>query len=257
MNANTLYLITRGDDCGSNATANLAIMEACREGVLRNVSLMATGDSIEEAANQFIGMEQVCFGVHLTVNAEWDDVRWGPVAPIASVSTLVDAQGYFYTTPESMKQAGAKLDEVFIEMDAQVSRLRGLGFPIAYADEHMLFGRVFEEYEERFDQWCRSHGVINFRRMPHRLSTVDTTGMDRVEQLIAQLEAAPPGLYTLVGHPAYDTEEMRRLGHDGYPGTAVAVGRDWERRMFMDPRILEYIKQHDIRVVRYDEALSV
>lgn len=251
------YVITRGDDCGSNATADRGIMAAIREGVLRNVSLMATGATIEEAARQFADLQQVCFGVHLTVNAEWDQVRWGPVAPADEVPSLLDEQGFFYHTPEQMHQAGAKLDEVFIELDAQLAKLRSLGFLVVYADEHMLFGRVFPDYPERFDQWCRSHGLVNHRWMPDRLPVVEPAGMDRVEQLIAQLEAAPPGLYTLVGHPAYDTDEMRRLGHAGHPGEKVAMGRDWERRMFMDPRILKYVREQDIRILRYDEAAKL
>jgi hypothetical protein len=47
---------------------------------------------------------------------------------------------------------------------------------------------------------------------------------------------------------------MRALSHDGYPGDVVAVEREWQRRIFMDPRIVEYYRQNGVTPIRYDEA---
>jgi hypothetical protein len=38
MSQARIHLITRGDDCGSNHSANVAIMEAFKRGILRNTS---------------------------------------------------------------------------------------------------------------------------------------------------------------------------------------------------------------------------
>jgi len=248
-----IELITRADDAGSNATANRAILEACSGGIIRNVSLMATCGAIEEAAERFRGRDDLCFGVHLTLNAEWDRVRWGPVMPRSRVPSLVDGDGWFHRTPEAMKLAGADLDEAFLEMQAQLNRLRELGFPIRYADEHMVFGRVFDGYEERFDRWCKEEGLINFRRYPRRLP-IRPGGSDGVEALLNALGRAESGTYTLVTHPAYDTPEMRELGHDGLSGDAVALERERDTRLATDARILSFCRERQIRFVRYDEA---
>jgi hypothetical protein len=78
-----------------------------------------------------------------------------------------------------------------------------------------------------------------------------------VEQLIARLEAAPPGQYVLVAHPAYNNDYMRTLGHDGFPGEQVAAEREWERLLFTDPRVLECCRTHSVQPIRYDEADSL
>ncbi|MBD2867190.1 ChbG/HpnK family deacetylase [Paenibacillus arenilitoris] len=79
--ASTIYLVTRGDDLGSSRSANAGILEACRSGLLKNVSVMACAPYAEEAAELLRDAPGVCFGIHATFNAEWDFVRWGPVLP--------------------------------------------------------------------------------------------------------------------------------------------------------------------------------
>ena len=76
----SIYLYTRGDDCGSSHSANRAILEACETGILKNVSFMLPAPYIEEAAQMFSGRNEFCFGLHVTMNAEWDSLKWGPVS---------------------------------------------------------------------------------------------------------------------------------------------------------------------------------
>lgn len=159
----TIYLITRADDCGSNLTANRAIEEACRFGMIKNVSVMATGSALEDAAARLIGTPGIAFGVHLTLNAEWDRVRWSGVSPQDEIASLLDGQGCFYQTTAAMRAARPSLDEVFTELDAQLSKLRALGFPLTYADEHMYFGHVIDGFEPRFAKWCEREGLVNHR----------------------------------------------------------------------------------------------
>lgn len=248
-----IRLIARGDDCGSSRTANAAIRDACRDGILRNVSLMACCDAIEDAAALLAGEKAVCFGLHATVNAEWDSVRWGPVLPTAQVPALVDAHGHFLQTTQALHERRPPVEQVMAELQAQLDRARALGFDVRYADTHMGFTWVAPGLEDAFDAWCAREGLVN-DRLIHRGLPPAPAGGDPVEQLIARLEAAPPGQYVVVGHPAYDTPEMRALGHAGHPGDEVAVSRDWQRRIFMDPRITEYCRTHGVAPTRYDEA---
>ncbi|WP_062495893.1 ChbG/HpnK family deacetylase [Paenibacillus sp. 32O-W] len=253
MMKGAIGLITRADDAGSSATANRAILEACDHGIIRNVSLMATCGAIEDAAELFRGRDDICFGVHLTLNAEWDRVRWGPVMPNDRVPTLIDAEGCFHRTPEAMKAAGALLDEAFLEMQAQLNRLRELGFPIRYADEHMFFGRVFEGYEERFDRWCTEAGLINFRRCLRRLP-IRAEDNCEVTALLDALDRAETGIYTLVTHPAFDTPEMRESGHAGKSGEEIAFERERDTKLVTNAKVMEFCKERQIRFLRYDEV---
>jgi predicted glycoside hydrolase/deacetylase ChbG (UPF0249 family) len=91
-----IHLITRGDDCGSNHSANVAIREAFKSGILRNTSIMVPCAAIEEAAEMLAGEAGLCCGLHCTITAEWDNVRWGPVLLPGEVPSLVDANGHFF-----------------------------------------------------------------------------------------------------------------------------------------------------------------
>ena len=146
------------------------------------------------------------------------------------------------------------VDEIMAELKAQIDRARALGFAIRYADQHMVFGGVAQGLDEVFDAWCARQGIRNSRRYGQPLPIVDADG-DPVEQLIARLRSARAGQYLIVGHPAYDHPEMRALGHEGYSGEVVAVERDWQRRMFTDPRIVTFCREHGVLPIRYDEAL--
>ncbi|MBN1136507.1 MAG: ChbG/HpnK family deacetylase [Anaerolineae bacterium] len=247
------YLITRGDDAGSNHTANVAILEAYQNGILKNTSVMAPCAAIGETAELLAGQRGLCCGLHCTITAEWDHVRWGPVLPPERVSSLVDVHGHFFQTTRAVREHGAGVDEIMAELQAQLDRARALGFDIRYADKHMAFERVADGLGEAFDAWCEREGLVNSRFF-QGLPRISVEG-DPVEQVIARLEAAGPGRYVVVGHPAYDNDEMRALGHEGYPGEVIGPERDWQRRMFTDPRIIRYCRENGVRPSRYDEAL--
>jgi hypothetical protein len=248
-----IHLITRGDDCGSNHSANVAIAEAFHHGILKNTSLMIPCSAIQEAARMLAAEKDLCCGLHATVNAEWDSVRWGPVLPPEEVPSLVDEKGCFFQTTRALHDHGAALDQIMAELQAQLARARQLGFDVRYVDTHMGFGWVAEGFDEAFDSWCQREGVRNAHHYGQRLPKVDVAG-DPVERMIAQLEAAEPGQYLIVGHPAYDNAEMRALGHEGYPGEVIGPEREWQRRMFTDPRVIAYCRERGVVPTRYDQA---
>lgn len=251
-----LRLITRGDDLGCNHTANVAIRDAYQQGILRNTSLMAPAPAIEDAALLVANEAGLCCGLHCTITAEWDHVRWGPVLPAEVVPSLVDAHGHFFQTTRAVAEHEPQLDEIMAELAAQLERARALGFDVRYADTHMGFGWVVDGLREAIDTWCTREGIRNAAHYGRRLPALDAAGeiLDPVEGFIARLRAATAGQYLIVGHPAYDTPEMHELGHEGSPGDRVAAERDLQRRLFMDPRVVAYCREHDVQPIRYDEA---
>ena len=98
-------------------------------------------------------------------------------------------------------------------------------------------------------------GLINSDRISSRLPSVKIDG-NLVEKLIANLEMAEPGRYLIIGHPGYDNEELRSLGHKGYPGEQVARSRDWQRKIFMDKRIIKYCQNNNVLPIRFDEIIN-
>lgn len=246
----TVRLVTRGDDAGSAVAANLAIRDAWRDGILRNASVMAPAPCVEHAAALLAGCRGLCCGLHATITAEWDAVRWGPVRSPGEVPSLVDEHGHFPPTTAALHERGVAIEQVLDELDAQLDRLVRLGFDIRYADTHMGFPWVADGLEAAFGEWCAAKGLvgrISAQRLP------DAPGDDPVERLLARLAAAPPGTYLLVGHPCYDGPEVRRFSHPGYPAARVAAERDAERRLFASGRVASWCAEQGVALLRYDE----
>ena len=137
-NPSRIRLVTRGDDAGSCESANVAIRQAACHGVLRNVSVMAPGPAFEAAVPLLQSLpESVCLGLHVTLNAEWETVKWPPVLPRDRVPSLVDESGYFWPTPAETQKQGVRVDEMLAEIEAQLARVRKQGLTVSYIDEHM------------------------------------------------------------------------------------------------------------------------
>jgi len=253
----TIYLITKADDVGSNHSANRAFYDGYKKGILRNGVIMMTCASAKEAAEMFKDEPGFCMGLHLTMNAEWDNVKWGPVLPAEKVPSIVDEKGHLFQTTRALYENKPRLEDILNEMQAQLDLARKYGLKIKFADCHMGFSWVLNNLESEISKWCRRNGLLEPHKIFKPLPQVEAAG-DPVERFIARLEAAEPGVYFIhMGHPAYDTPEMRNLGHEGYPGDVVAEERDWDRRRLMDDRILEYVKENNIVPITIDEALKL
>lgn len=246
-----IRLVTKGDDLGSCHTANLAFDEAFRKGQLRNAVVMPICPDIVEAAEMLAGEKGMCFGLHSSMNAEWDSPKWKPVSPPEKVPSLIDDNGCLFQTCDTLFHRPFVFEEVFIELQAQLDYARTLGFDIKFADAHCGWTWILKDRADEFTAWGERNGLMQ-RPTVGRLPEVECDG-DPVEKLIARLEAAEPGTYIVGGHPGYDNEEMRALGHPGYPGEQVATEREWERRIHTDPRILEYCASNGVVPTRFDE----
>ena len=247
-----IWVGTQGDDLGTNHTTNLAFVEAYKKGVLRNASLLAPAPHIKEAAEMLAGEKGLCFGLHSCLNAEWDSFRWGPVADASKVPSLVRDDGTLHQTTAALYERRPNVEEIRVELPAQLDKARALGFDVRYVDAHMGWTWILKGNTDFFHRWAEKEGISVkwvYQRMPDVAA-----GGDRVEQLIARLAAAGPGVYRYGGHPAYDNDEMRALGHPGYPGAKVSDDREWERLMFTDCRIIDFFANNGIDPVRHDEA---
>lgn len=256
-----IRLITRGDDLGCARSLNRAIKECYERGILKNCSVLAATPYVEEAAKSLAKIKGICFGLHCDLTSEWDNVRWRSVAPRERVASLLDKDGYLHQTNDAV-WANAKAEEALLELQAQLDRARQLGFDIRYADLHMGTVQRVPGLADKFGVWCREQRLIDTRsigaRLPNMPNSWNNPGRkhagDYVANLIAALQSASAGEYLIVHHPAYDDAETRKLGHPGYPGDSVAHNLNWERLGYVDPRIVKFVKEQGITLVRYDET---
>ena len=249
-----IQLVTRGDDAGSSYSANRAIGEAATTGMLRNISLMACGPCFDDAAKVLCALPDVDFGLHVTLNAEWDAPRWGPLSPRDEVLSLLDNDGCFTRAPKVLLERDADADEMLREVEAQLQRARDAGFSISYLDEHMGVGGL-PGLGTRLRGLCRREG-LRYAGLVPSLPAAPEPLPDLLDNLEARLHAAAPGVYTFVTHPTFDDEEVQSIARDGVALGQIARERDADRRLFSAARLPEILKRADAVVVRYSDVLT-
>lgn len=249
-----LQLITRGDDAGSCDSANRAIREACEQGILRNVSVMVPGPAFEAATAMFADMAGISLGLHVTLNAEWDGPKWGPVLPPARVPSLVDNRGYFTSTPSVLHARGVDIEQIMAEVGAQLDRARVHGLNIQYLDEHMGVGWL-PGLRERLAVLAQREGLVDAHRFPGLPAESSGEKADKMAAAwIARIAGAAPGAYVLVTHPGHDDEDMRHFYHAGLTPGQVARERDAERGALINPQLRQWLQENDVEVIRYTDA---
>ncbi|MHB1988102.1 MAG: polysaccharide deacetylase family protein [Acidimicrobiales bacterium] len=220
-------LIVNCDDLGSSHAANLGVYDALRRGAATSASLMVPCPWARGAAGDYRGED---VGVHLTLNAEWDLYRWGPITQAPS---LLDGDGGF---PRTMADVWdhADLEEVRRECRAQIERAIFWGFDVSHLDSHMgtlqLRPEFFDAYLDLADEFrlplrlggAKSEHAVGFpfRRLAnerkvvfpdHLISTLGVGSRAVMDQLIGQLA---PGVTEVFFHPAADTPELRAMSPD-------------------------------------------
>ena len=122
---------------------NVAIYEALRKGTATTATLMVPAPWARGAAAQYRGED---VGVGLTLNAEHDLYRWGPITQAPS---LLDGDGGFPRTAADLWDH-ADLDEVRRECRAQLERAIYWGFDVSHLDAHLDAVQLKPEFFDVF-----------------------------------------------------------------------------------------------------------
>ena len=91
--SNPVYLIIRSDDAGMSHSVNMALERLIETGMPVSVSVMFPTPWYQETVEMLKRHPDVAVGIHLTLNSEWKNYRWGPVLGGTDVPRLVDADG--------------------------------------------------------------------------------------------------------------------------------------------------------------------
>lgn len=220
--AGTRLLIVSCDDLGMCRAANQACCRALRDGVATAASLMTPCPLARQAADDCRGED---IGVHLTLNAEFRDHRWGPLTAAPSLRT---GDGSF---PRSVDLLLAQCDtgEVAAELRAQIELALAWGVDVSHLDAHMYavqdhaeFFDIYLELALEFVLPIRLSGSVtdpggDFRRRagaagvvaPDHLVPLSQVGSR--EPLERALTDLPAGVTEFHAHPALDGAEIRRI----------------------------------------------
>ncbi len=124
------------DDAGMHHDANVGTIEALENGITTSTSIMAPCSWVPEFIDYLEDHPDVDAGLHMTLNAEWGDYRWPPLAGAQAVPSLVDDEGCLWPGVHQTIARGEP-DEVELELRAQLDRLLTMGYTPTHLDTHM------------------------------------------------------------------------------------------------------------------------
>jgi len=243
--AQPLELIVRADDIGTARSVNLGVLDAVENGIVRNVSVMAVGPELEHAATLFAARKDIAIGLHVTINAEWSQVRWRPAADPSSVSSLLETDGTFTREPMVLHERGFSISELRVEVEAQLRRLREVGFEPVYLDTHMGFDWL-AGVSELLDAICQREGLVRDSVSTH--PRLPGSGC-----LVERISDASGGPYVVITHPARPGSDVDLFFNDVTSAGAVAQKRNEERLALCDPELLNRVRAGQLILRTYSE----
>jgi chitin disaccharide deacetylase len=253
-----IRLVTRADDAGMHPAANRAIRDTVVHGVVRNISLMAPAPAIRNAF-EYLGDlgDRADFGLHVTLTAEWETLRWRPLTTGRS-GGFVRGDGTMCATVPELLSLDPDPDAMIEEVVAQYDLLTGMGFALSYFDVHMG-ADALPGLAERLEAFANDRGLVSNRALFAsgslvRLPAWNGPGEHPGTELADHLAQVAAGTYLLVGHPVVKDESFLQIRLDGQPGSDVMIERNRQRRMFMDMEIVDYCENVGIDLLRYTQV---
>jgi len=127
-------LIVNSDDFGRHKLINLAVKDACNNGICRSASIMAGGEAFDDAVRISNSCEKLAVGVHFTL------VMGNPVLPPSEIPTLVNSSGKFHDDfsvfVKRYLTGRINFHEVRAELSAQLRKIQNAGLKISHVDSH-------------------------------------------------------------------------------------------------------------------------
>ncbi len=270
-------VIIHADDAGMSHSVNRATIAAMEQGIVSSASIMVPCPWFKEIAAYAKAHPEKDFGIHLTLNSEWDNYRWGPVAGKDKVPSLVDEEGYLWDGVAQVV-VNAKAADVENELRAQVQRALDFGVPVTHLDTHMgavvsrpdlieVYVKLGIEFNvpvfflrnprrEVADEKIRACAVQLAQTLDeHKLPVLDqmtqlyTNGSfeDKSAQYLKAINDTKPGVQYLILHCGYNDDELQAI-------TTSNQIRDTDRRIFTDPEFIDAVKKTGVEIVTWKQV---
>ena len=265
--ADARVLILNADDFGMCHDQNEGVIRGLEEGVFTSSTILVTCPWFEEAAAFARSNPTADLGVHLTLTAEWDSYKWGPVSARHTVPTLVDERGYLWQTVAQVYEH-ARLDEAERELRAQIEKALAAGIDVTHLDSHMGTLQLRADYHEIYARLAGEY------RVPIRLASRRRMGTEGMAAILDQLDASgvvtpdhlvfhgpssvaetesywtnlirtlKPGVTEILCHPAIARDELKSCARDAFQ-------READFRYFTSDQTRQLIKDEGVEMIGF------
>lgn len=255
-------LLLRVDDIGMNHSTNQAFQKLAETGIKFSASVMAACPWFQEAVEIYKANPQIAVGVHLTLNSEWKNYRWGPVLGKEAVPSLVADDGYFYSSSSDFLNSDYSLDEVRMELEAQIRKVLKSGLNVVFIDFHMRTAVATPELEQITVDLAKKYGLLRSMRMDENYKTMYSiapgkkkdhflnyvkTGLDseKVNLIINHIAIANPEMKALV--------DMNNSDQFSEEVPIIAIHREAELKTLLSNEFQEIVKKGKVELVNYTD----
>jgi predicted glycoside hydrolase/deacetylase ChbG (UPF0249 family) len=253
-------LLIRCDDIGMCHAVNMALQQVLDAHIPVSASVMFACPWYQEGVEILKAHPEVAVGVHLTLNAEWKNYRWGPVSGRSAVPSLVDSCGFFFPSRVPLFANKPRMDELEREMRAQIERAKNSGIRIDYVDYHMGTAVETSELRALVERLAREYGL----GISRCFGETDVEGLyatapeRKADTLIAMVEQLHPGpVRLLVFHIGLETPEMDALVDLNSFGLAgISRYRQGELRALISDRLRDTVARKGIRLITYRDLIK-
>ena len=278
--AGSRVLILYADHIGAAYEINAVGKKLLSQGLVQSAGVMVPCPWFEDFAEWSRAHQDLDVGICLTLNSPSKGCRWRPLLGPSEVPSLVDADGYFWSTPG---QAAVRVEpeEVERELTQQIEQARAAGLNPSHLIPAMgtLFMRpdlleVYLGIAEKFWlpavvvdmtpdhlQRFQQHGIPLTEEMQDLLRDYPLPKLDDVrflpdsesyeqkrEALYQLLRELPPGLCLIHLGPAEQSESLTALT----PRWQQLV---WEAQLLQDADVQAFLQQQKVQTTNWTEMM--
>ena len=256
-----IKLLIRCDDIGMNHTVNMAADSLIKRGIPFSASVMFACPWYQEAVDVLKENPQISVGIHLTLNAEWKNYRWGPILGASAVPSLVDSNGYFFPSINQLFGNDPDDEEIEMELRAQIERAIHTGLKIDYIDHHMGTAVAKPEWREMVESLANEYqlGIATYFNEQGYAALYSVPVESKTDSLIRLAHKLTPGdVNLLVSHIGLETSEMNALidMNDSFPLQRMSSHRHAEFRALMSDEFKQIVADRNIKYITYRDLIE-
>lgn len=260
-NAEPTYLLIRSDDAGMSHSVNMGLQRLIESGLPVSISVMFPTPWYQETVEILKRHPSVSVGIHLTLNSEWKNYRWGPVLGRTAVPSLVDDEGFFFPAADTLYRNNPNLQEVERELRAQIERALRSGLRIDYVDYHMGTVMRYPEFREITERLARefSLGMSGYFGETSHDPQYAAPPPAKLDSLLVMVNRLEPGLNMVVTHVGIDDAELGALldMNTSNPLPDMSRNRQGELDALTSERFSAALKARKIRLLTYRQLIDM